>query len=556
MKLRDYQQKAVDAVFKEWEEHSSTLVVMPTGTGKTVMFAEILRRVQPARGMVLAHREELIWQARDKVERMLGAECEVEMADLTASTSLFHQAPVVISTIQTQVSGPEGKTRMTRFSPEDFGVVVVDEAHHATADTYRRILEHYRQNPNLKVLGVTATPDRADEEALGQVFESVAFDYEVLDAIQDGYLVPIEQQMVTVEGLDFSQVHTTAGDLNGGELAEVMELEKNLHCVASAALDIIKDRKTLVFTVSVKQAEMLSDIFNRHKPEMAQWICGKTPKEDRRLALKKFSTGETQIMVNCGVLTEGYDEVGIHCIVQARPTKSRCLYSQMVGRATRPLAGVVDGLGTSEERKAAIANSLKRSMLVVDFVGNSGRHKLITTADILGGKFSDEEIELAEKEAREKGQRGESVDMTEELEKARRELEERKARDAARKARLVGKAAYSTVNINPFSVFDITPERERGWDHGMTLSEKQKGLLRKQGLNPDSMTYHQNKQVINEMFRRWNNKLCTMKQAKLLKKYGYETKDLPMADASRLINGLANNGWRWRPLEMAGAGRP
>ena len=128
---------------------------------------------------------------------------------------------------------------MSKFDPQRFGVLIIDEAHHATSPTYRRVIDYYRTNPALKVLGVTATPDRADEEALGQVFQSVAFDYEVLDAIHDGWLVPIEQQMVHVEGLDYSSIRTTAGDLNGGDLAAVLEAEKNLQQMASASVAII-----------------------------------------------------------------------------------------------------------------------------------------------------------------------------------------------------------------------------------------------------------------------------------------------------------------------------
>src|SRR5262249_45671406 len=158
----------------------------------------------------------------------------------------------------------------------------------------------------------------------------------------------------------------------------------------------------------------------------------------------------------------------------ARPTKSRCLYSQMIGRATRPIAGLVDNFPTSERRKAAIAASIKPNCLVIDFAGNSGRHKLITTADILGGKVSDEAISRAVFKIKQKGQ---AVNMAEALDeeerKLQREIEARKQREAARKAHLVGKAYYSTKMISPFDVLQMQPVRERGWDKGKSLSEKQ-----------------------------------------------------------------------------------
>lgn len=542
--LRPYQRTAVAAAFTEWAEHDSTLIVMPTGTGKSVVFADIISRVQPKRVLVLAHRSELIFQAARHVEKA-GLPVAIEMADLYAEDCFWADKPIIVSTVQTQIAGNSGAGRMARFDPFDFGLVIADEAHHFTASSFTKVLNHYRQNPDLKILGVTATPDRADEQALGQVFQSVAYDYEILDAINDGWLVPIEQQMVTIDGLDFSGIRTMAGDLCNADLAAVMEAEKNLHGIVSASIDIIGDRRTLVFAVTVKQAEMYAEIFNRHKPGMADWVCGKTPKDQRHETFRKFGSGDTQILVNVGVATEGYDNPAVEVIVQARPTKSRCLYSQMIGRSTRPLPGIVDLYDTPEERRAGIASSAKPSALVIDFVGNAGRHKLMTTADILGGKVSDEAIERAVAKAKSKGQAVNMADAINEEERlVQKEIEERRQREAARKARIVGKAQFSTRYINPFDVFQMEPARARGWDSGRSLSEKQSALLRKQGLDPSEMTYSQGRQVLSEMFRRWDSKLCTLKQANLLRKHGYETKDLPMAEASRLIDALARNGWK------------
>jgi len=539
--LRPYQQAAVEATFREWQEHDSTVAILPTGTGKTQIFCEIIRRMQPAKALVLAHRSELVYQAFNRL-KSFGLDAEIEMADLRANAKTF-LAPVVVSTVQTQAAGGESK-RMHRFDPDDFSVVICDEAHHFTSPQFVKVLNHYRQNPNLKIFGCTATPDRADEEALGKVFKSVAYNYEILDAINDGWLVPIHQQLVTIESLDFSAIRTTAGDLNGGDLAAVMEAEKNLHGIASSTIEIIGDKKTIVFTASVRQAEMLSNIFNRHKSGMSDWICGETPKDDRRQKLSDFSSGEKQIMVNCGVLGEGFDEPSIEVVIQARPTKSRCLYSQQIGRATRPLARVVDGLEYVEDRLNAIAKSKKPRCLVVDFIGNSGRHKLMTTADILGGKFTDEEIDFAELHAKSKKQ----VNMSEELQAARDELkrreEERRKQEAARKARLIGKATFKAHSINPFDVFQLDPERARGWDSGKVLSEKQVQVLLKQGIDPTGMPYGQANQVLKELFRRWNNKLCSLKQSNWLLKKGYDPKNMSMKEASHIMDAWAKNGWK------------
>ncbi len=550
MVLRPYQSAASDAIFTEWQERDSTLVVMPTGGGKTVLFADVIRRVFPRRALVLAHREELIFQARDKIQRVTGLRADVEMGDYRAEGGLFGAARVVVSTIQTQRSGGDGGGRMAKFDPQRFGVLIIDEAHHATSPSYRRVIDYYRTNPALKVLGVTATPDRADEEALGQVFQSVAFDYEVLDAIHDGWLVPIEQQMVHVEGLDYSSIRTTAGDLNGGDLAAVLEAEKNLQQMAAASLAIIGQRRALVFTASVKAAEMTAEIFNRHRANMASWVCGKTEKEERRSVLAAFAAGKVQVVCNCGVLTEGFDDPGVEVVIMGRPTKSRSLYSQMVGRSTRPLPGVVDGPETAEARRAAIAASAKPSCLVVDFVGNAGKHKLVTSADILGGKVSDEAVELALGKAK---QAGKAVNMTKALDEAEEEVKQQREQarlaEAARRAQLVATARFTTQRVDPFDVLALEPGKARGWDNGRQLTEKQRSLLAKQGINPDGISFSEGKQLIAEIFRRWDGKLCSFKQAKVLRKYGCPT-NVSFAEASAIIDRLAKNNWK-RPVEEA-----
>ena len=541
MKLRPYQSAAADAIFKEWLEHDSTLVVIPTGGGKTVLFADVIRRMFPRRALVIAHREELIFQARDKIERVTGLRADLEMGEYRAGSGLFGTARVVVSTIQTQCSGGDGGGRMSKFDPSQFGLLIIDEAHHAASPSYRRVIDYYRTNAALKVLGVTATPDRADEEALGQVFESVAFDYEVLDAIHDGWLVPIEQQMVHVEGLDYSSIRTTAGDLNGGDLAAVLEAERNLQQMAAASVAIIGTRRALVFTASVKAAEMTAEIFNRHRRGMAAWVCGKTERGERRRVLAEFARGNVQVVCNCGVLTEGFDDPGVEVVIMGRPTKRRSLYSQMVGRSTRPLPGVVDGPETPEARKAAIAASAKASCLVVDFVGNAGRHKLITSADILGGKVSEEALERA---VRRVSTAGGPVNMTDALDEAESELREQKRlAEAARRAGLVATARFTTQSIDPFDVLHLDPVKARGWDAGRQLTEKQRSLLAKQGINPDRISFTEARQLIGEIFRRWDGKLCSFKQAKVLRKYGYDA-EMSFAEASATIDALARNGWK------------
>lgn len=551
-KLRDYQERAANAIEEQWKTHTSTLCVKPTGTGKTVLFAEIIRRRQPGRALVIAHREELIWQARDKIEMFAGLDCEIEMGERVAATSLFHRQPVVLATVQTLISGRK-KKRMERFHPNDFSTIVIDEFHHAPAASYRAVLDYFLLNPNIKVLGVTATPDRADEEALGQVCESVAFDYQILDAIHDGWLCPVDQQMVTIDGLDFSAVRTTAGDLNSADLAAVMEAEKNLHGLCSATLEIIGDRQSIVFTTSVKHAEMACAIFNRHKEGIADWVCGATDKETRRKTMAAVVSGKCQILCNVGVATEGFDAPGVEVIVMGRPTKSRSLYAQMAGRATRPLPGVVDGPPTPDERKQAIADSRKKSCLLVDFCGNSGRHKLMTGLDLLGGKYSEKARDLVEETMEKDGKPRritEALDEAEEelakqeRERQREQAEIRRKAEEARKARLVAKATFNTQDVSPFDAWAIKPVTKEWNPDGKTLSEKQRDMLRRQGIDPDAMSYRNARNLLNEMVRRIKEDICTPKMQTLLNRYGYDGASTKRSEAGKIIEALKANGWR------------
>lgn len=420
--------------------------------------------------------------------------------------------------------------------------ILVHNCHHATAGSYRRCIEWYSQNPNLKILGVTATPDRSDEEALGQVFESVAYDYEVMDAIQDGWLVPVKQQMVSVGHMDLSNVHTTAGDLNQGELSEVLENEQTLHEIAHPTSEICGDRRAIVFAATVKQAERLCEIFNRIKPNSSAWVCGKTDKEVRKKLLADFKAGIIQYVCNVGVLTEGFDDDGVEVIVMARPTKSRSLYAQMAGRGTRPHSTVAHELGKMglpEDRRNAIKDSPKGSCLIIDFVGNSGKHKLCSSADILGGKYTEEEVQRATDRAKASN---EAVDMTDELEKARKAIQDEKLRQAARRAAIVCRTKYSVTEINPFDVFDIVPSVARGWDRCKVLSAKQKEMLEKQGIKTENLSYTHGKQLLDEIFRRWNKKMPSLKQQKVLNKAGF-TAPMRPAETKKVMEQLAQ---RWK----------
>lgn len=539
MKNRAYQDSAVEGVFAQWETVSATLGVAATGSGKTNIFCDVIRRRMPGRALILAHRKELVSQAVHRLAAF-GLEAEIEQGDLVASTSLWNSSPVIVATPQTLYSN--NFARLKRFKPEEFSTVICDEAHHYSgAPAFEAVVRHFKQNPNLKLLGVTATPDRTDNIAMAKIFDSVAFDIEITDLIELGYLVEVDQRMAKIESLDFSECRKTAGDLNGADLARVMEFERTLLGMADATLATVGDKRTVVFAASVKQAERFAEIFNRHKTGSADCVFGHTPPDRRDEILKHFSDGTLQICANVGVLCEGYDNPGIEAVVMARGTLSRSLYAQQAGRGTRPLQGIIESVLIDDPaaRRAAIAASAKPSLLILDFVGNSGRHKLISSADILGGKVSEQAREMARRRIEKKG----AGNMLDELALAEKELKEKQ--EADRRNGLTAKAKFNLTYVDPFDAFTKRAEKWKGFQQTHPLTEKQRRILCKNGYNPDDYEPHEGQAIITKLFR------ASDKQIKVLVRAGYPSADVQNIqkwEAAKLITALAATGWR-RPVK-------
>ena len=552
MQLRPYQEEAYHCTLEKFKTVDSAICVLATGLGKTVYAAHLINHFRESgRIMIIAHRAELIYQADNHIQEICDVESDIEMGAEWATSFEEFKADVVISTVQTQVAGREGG-RMTRFDPNEFSLLVIDEAHHAPAATYKRIVEYYKQNPALKILGLTATPDRKDKKAMGQIFEEVAYAYDIRDGIDDGWLVGIEQYSKYLENLDYSQIRTTAGDLNGKDLATVLEYEEIPHAMVDGIMEAAGDKKTLVFAASVPQAEIMTEIFNRHnrKPNSARFVSGKTPKDIRRVMFKDYANKAFQYLVNVGVATEGFDDPGIECVAIARPTKSRTLFAQMIGRGTRPLPGIVDLYSGVVERREAIAASAKPILEVIDFVGNVGKHKLIGPADILGGRYTDEVVELAKKNAELDSDKSKTpVDIVTELQKAEREIAKRHqmAEDAIARDHLLLRAKYSTAKINPFNVLDIDPKKEAPWHKGRTPTNGQIKYLEKCGVPIDGLTFTHASQIIDTMIKRREGGTCTYKQAKVLQKFGFDATEMSFKKAGVTIGALAKVGWqKWK----------
>lgn len=308
MELRPYQEKAKKRIFEEWNQgHKKTLLVQATGTGKTIVFAnvikEILEQNPSAKVLILAHRDELLRQAQDKLRVAAGIDAGIEKAQ---ETTIGTDIPVVIGSVQSM----SGK-RLDDFPVNYFTHIIIDEAHHATSQTYTTVLAHF---PDAYVLGVTATPKRADQKSLARVFDSTAFEYNLKDAIKDGYLSPIKAQCIPLE-LDISSVAVNAGDYAPGEIANT--LDPYLEQIAVKMETYCKGRKTIVFTPLVKTSKTFRDILSEHGFSAVE-VNGQSG--NRKEALEGFANGTYDVLTNAMLVTEGYDEPSVDCIVCLRPT--------------------------------------------------------------------------------------------------------------------------------------------------------------------------------------------------------------------------------------------
>lgn len=496
IRLRPYQGIAVDAVYDEWFVRMvrSTMLNMATGLGKSVCFAEVMRRWDVAtqgKILLIAHRRELILQAIGHAMRA-GLSSGIEMAGKHATG----KEDVIVASVQTLNASRKcgvcfgegcdecygGKVkRFTRFNPRDFGLVVCDEFHHFTAKSNRNVMTWFAQNPLQKTLGVTATPKRADKAGLHNICQSVAYTMELRQAIDEGWLVPIRQKFVTVEGLDISKVDIRAGKLNEGQVEAAFlgtdeDEERMLHSIVKPTIDEAAGRKTLVFAAGKDHANKLASCFAAHGVDVGVVVEDTDPGE-RAEVIARYSNGDLQVLVNCMCLTEGFDAPATEIIANCRPTKSESLYLQIIGRATRPLAGVVDGPETAEERKAAIAASDKDSCTILDFVGNSGDIKLVSVADVLAGsKIDPIDLEEALRVAMESGETVDMEELAEKMKQSRLEAAEKK--EIERRQRLLtntkaDKADYSTVDVDLFG----GPMFESDGKYVEPISKGQQGFL-------------------------------------------------------------------------------
>lgn len=518
--LRDYQLTAADNVQKQFSDGiRSTLVEWATGLGKTVLAAEIIRRWLPRPCLFLCHRKELLDQAVAKIEEHTGLECLVERGEHRCSPdSLFGQEQPVVATVQS-LNGKWGQAkRMNKFKPE---LVICDEVHHSRARTYEHIFNYVGEG--CKLLGITATPKRHDKKALGKHFQEVAHRYQLEQAVRDGYLVDIAAESIKVLGLDYSKLRIVRGDFDQEQLKAMLEVEETIQRMCHPSLEIIygvnprgslanlpptqwqdylskfgKPRKTLMFCASVAHARLAAEIFNRVVKDIAAWVCGETPTKEREQIIANFRDGTVPILCNMGIATEGFDEPSIEVVLHGRPTAVLGLYQQMLGRVTRPMPGVIDGLARTDERLSAIKGSTKPFARSVDFVDNSLRNKLVTSVDILGGDYSDEVKQRAITRTLNKpvmiAVTLSNMEKEIQSEQKRKKLEQERL-DAERKRGLVAAAHYHSQDVQLFGKsgkpFVKSAPREK-----QPATDKQKYRLGKCGIYPLGWTLNQAKMII------------------------------------------------------------
>jgi superfamily II DNA or RNA helicase len=361
LELRDYQERTLDAVDQaEREGVRRPLVVHPTGTGKTVTFAAAVhRRADRGRSIVLTHREELATQAREK----LAWQAPELRTGLVKAEHNDLDADIIVASVPTIQRDGRMAQLLESLRRRPLATIIADEAHHAPSPSWTKVLTALGAfNPyGPLAVGFTATPERDNGKTLG-VWQKVVDFMSIREAIFRGFLVPILPAVVVETRMDMTKVRKTGGDYSDGDLGRELEDSGAIEQMADAVIEHAADRKGLAFLPTIKTSELLAAALVA-RGIRAEHVDGNTPTEERKAILTRLKHGTTQWVTNCAVLTEGFDEPSIECVLIGRPTKFHGLYVQMVGRGTRLSPG-------------------KTNLLVIDIVGASQRHELIGVVDL------------------------------------------------------------------------------------------------------------------------------------------------------------------------------
>ena len=517
MELRPYQSEAKEAIFQEWDKGVlRTLLVLPTGCGKTIVFAKVtedcVRRGD--RVLILAHRGELLDQAADKIAKATKLGCATEKAEQSCLGSWFR---VVVGSVQTLMR----EKRLGQFPADYFNTIIIDEAHHSISDSYQKILAHFDK---ARVLGVTATPDRGDMQNLGQVFDSLAYEYTLPKAIKAGFLSPIKALTIPLK-LDLSGVSMQSGDFKAGDIATA--LDPYLYQIADEMEKYCKNRKTVVFLPLVKTSQKFRDILTEKGFKAAE-VNGES--KDRAEVLEAFDRGDYNVLCNSMLLTEGWDCPSVDCIVVLRPTKVRSLYSQMVGRGTRLHPG-------------------KEHLLLLDFLWHTERHELCHPADLI---CTDREVAQKMTENMEEAC-GCPVDIEEAEKRASEDVIAEREESLAKQLREMRNRKKKLVDPLQFEM-SIQAEDLAGYvpAFGWELappSDNQKKELEKRGILPDDIdNAGKASMILDRLHKRQEEGLTTPKQIRCLEKYGFQHVGTWSFEAGKnMIDRIAAAGWTGAP---------
>lgn len=403
--LRDYQAEDCDAVFQTWLSCPRVLGVAATGLGKTVVMAEICRRWPRDRGRVIVVEPTvaLVNQTAQALSLHLDESVGIEQGTRSDSArGRLWRSRVVVASVATI----SRLSRLQGYRDTEVGLVICDEGHHGTAKTWTRVVGYFSGNTELRVLYLTATPQRGDGVGLSKVAQEVAFNRPLTWGIANGWLVRPMGKFLRVNGVDFGQLATRGGDFSDDdvarawgivdpssaspeELAQAAEEEHKLHEVAAPLVEIANGRQGIVFCATKAHARAMADVIRRYG-STAGVVIEDTPMPDRERLFMEYKGGRVQWLVGVAALAEGFDAPGTEIVVILRVTKSIGLLTQMIGRATRTIPGTVDGLDDAESRLAAIAKSRKPHCLVIDCVGAAGRHIGANITDVLGADVPDD----------------------------------------------------------------------------------------------------------------------------------------------------------------------
>jgi superfamily II DNA or RNA helicase len=513
MELRPYQREAAQAIEREWEQgRRRTMAVMATGCGKTVLFADVVRRCVEGggRALVMAHRSELLDQAGDKIQRLTGLGYSVEKANLSCSDSFF---PVTVGSVQTLCR--DG--RLSALGPDRFQLVVVDEAHHAAAKSYCKVLEHFS---GARVLGVTATPDR---HGLGDVFDSVAYEYGMDRAVREGYLVPISAQTIPLQ-IDLTGARKRSGDWAAEDVASA--LDPYMDAIAEEMLRAgCLERKTVVFLPLVATSKRFCEVLRAHGFRAAE-VNGAS--EDRAEILSRFATGDYDVLCNAMLLTEGWDCPSVDCVVPLRATQSRPLYCQMVGRGTRP----------SPETG-------KTDLLLLDFLWQTQTHALVRPAHLVcsDDEVADRMAEIAQDADAPVDLMGAQRQAETDVVALREQALAAKLREMRNRRRKCVDPLQFAVSVNAFDLVDY--EAVFAWQR-KPPTQKQLDALERAGIDTEAVVdAGQASLLMDHIVTRSKLGLATPKMIRRLEQYGFSRVGTwTFEEASAMIGHIAANGWR------------